>query len=171
MPYRLLLTVVALALASNARAQSPSEQAGRRIVEEAVVELAGPALVRQHERAARRGCDGGEGMSGYEYVDCLTVQLTLAERALTAASVRHEASITEMSAGYPVASGRVAYRERWRSVWAHAQRQWRASRDADCAESVFAYQGGSGATAERVSCLATRTYERAAYLCPACDAR
>lgn len=157
------VALLALLLASCARAQSPSADEGRRVVDELVAsyEPATPAEIRTYESAARRGCDGGQDMAGYEYVACQGVRLALAETELAAAARRREAGIRAASQDYPLAEGRQAYAERWLAIWAHAQRQWRELRDAECASEIFEYVGGSGANAGYDQCRADRTFERA----------
>lgn len=160
------LALVALLLVSCARAQSPSESEGQRVVDELVAgyELATPAHITKYERIARQGCNGGQDMYGWEYVECQGVRLALAETELAAASRRREVQINVASNDYPLASGRRAYAERWLAVWAHEQRQWRELRDAECATEIFEYVGGNGANAGYDQCRADRTFERAAQM-------
>ncbi|HEX9952262.1 MAG TPA: hypothetical protein VGB53_10870 [Rubricoccaceae bacterium] len=162
MPYRLLLSIAALALASNACAQAPTDTEARRVLAEWLGEDGDRSeSLARFSALARAGCNEGRDMSGIEYGECQSARLALAEAESTAASRAYEDRIAEPSA-YAGEAYRAEVEGEWRTVWAYGQRRCREGRDADCVALGFSYQRGSGTSAGMTQCRADRTFEGAA---------
>lgn len=162
----IVVSSVLLFSATSCVAQTGSQAQADQEAEEILAEWLGEPsisteMMRQYRALARRDCNEGQGMTGYEFGACRAVELALAEEELAAAERAYEAGIDRLS-DY-VSEPDATYLEgRWRSVWQYGQRHWRQTRDADCVGLGISAGGGSGTGASVTKCRTDRTLERAA---------